>query len=433
MLRLKLQEALSAPVPQTTARSIRLPKLANKALAVVGVRRGGKTSFLYQNMAQRYAAGAAQGTQILISLEDERLVGMTSEDLGWLLDQHKSQVPALRAGDRRTVYLDEVQVVPGWETVVRRLLDAHDADVFVSGSSAKLLSREVHTSLRGRAMEVLVHPFSFREALRHADLEPSGHWQELNTSERATLESALNSYLKVGGFPEAQGSEDIHRIPLLKGYVDLMVFRDVVERHAVSNIEALRCLQRHLLASPAAPFSVSKFYRDLRSQKVAVGEETLYTLLGHLEDAFLIRQVFMHTESERQRQRNPRKMYPIDTGLFPIYERAGRENRGAALETAVMLELERRGYTVGWVRAGTDLEVDFHAESHVFSPLLIQVSLETSADATWDREVRALQAAAAEHPEARTLLLTLDPTPPPRVLPGRLEWQSVAQWLLTPP
>ncbi|HUF66135.1 MAG TPA: ATP-binding protein [Gemmatimonadaceae bacterium] len=430
MLRLKLAEALSAELPPRTARDIRVPGVPGKALAVIGVRRGGKTSFLYRRMAERLEAGEPAGTHLLVSLEDERLVGMTGEDLGWLLEEHRRVVPAVRECGRRTVYLDEVQVVAGWEPLVRRLLDAGDTEIFVSGSSARLLSREVHTALRGRSMEVLVHPFSFREALRHGGEEPVQAWGSLSPNERADLDAALRRFLGTGGFPEAQGIEARDRIPVLRSYVDVMVLRDVIERHAVSNVEALRRLQRHLLANPGGSFSVSRFHRDLKSQGLAVGEETLYHMLAHLEDAFLVRLVSMHTASERQRMRNPRKVYPIDPGLIPVYERAGRENRGRSLETAVVIELERRGYGVGWVRVGEDLEVDFHAEHPVEEPLLIQLSLDTVADATWEREIRSLERAAAAYPNARPLLITLDPTPPARPLPPRLEWRSATQWLL---
>lgn len=279
-------------------------------------------------------------------------------------------------------------------------------------------------------MEVLIHPFSFREALRHAGKEPTGAWDRLDVGERAAVDAALRRYLTVGGFPEAQEIDVLDRMPLLKGYVDLMLLRDVIERHRVTNVEALRRLQRHLLANPAGPFSVSKFHRDLKSQALAVAEETLHHLLGHLEDAFMVRIVSMHTASERQRMRNPRKVYPVDAGFIPVFERAGRENRGRSLETAVVIELERRGYDVGWVRVAGDLEVDFIAEHHVAESLLVQVSLDTTSEATWSREIRALDAAADEYPDARPLLLTLDPTPPARPLPKRLEWLPASRWLL---
>jgi predicted AAA+ superfamily ATPase len=284
-LAVKLSESLAARIPPRTLRDMRLPRVPNKALAVIGVRRGGKTSFLERHLTDRLAAGDPPGTHLLVSLEDERLVGATAEDLGWLLEEHRRVVPSVRATGRRTIYLDEIQVVPCWELLVRRILDAHDTEVFISGSSAKLLSQEVNASLRGRAMEVLVHPFSFRERLRHAGQEPTEPWARMGPDERAGIDAALRSYLTIGGFREAQGIDARDRLPLLKGYVDVMLLRDVIERNRVTNVEALRRLQRHLMANPAGPFAVSKFHRDLKSQGFAVAEETLHLLLQHLEDA----------------------------------------------------------------------------------------------------------------------------------------------------
>ncbi|MEJ7811439.1 MAG: ATP-binding protein [Gemmatimonadaceae bacterium] len=430
LLRVKLAEALTARLVPLTPRDVRVPRIAGKAFAVIGVRRGGKTSFLHRRMADRIASGRPRESQLLVGLEDERLVGMTAADLGWLLDEHARQFPAIRANGALSLYLDEVQVVPGWETLVRRLVDAGDVEVFVSGSSAKLLSREVATSLRGRAMEVLVHPFSFREALRHAGVEPEGAWDRLGPPERAALDARLRRYLDEGGFPEAQQTERRDRLALLSGYVDVMVLRDVIERHAITNPTALRWLQRHLLSTPGGSFSVKKLYDDLRSQGVPVAKDTLHAYLDHLQDAFLVRTISMHSASERQRMVNPRKVYPVDSGLIPLYERAGREHRGRALETAVLLELERREYAVDWLRTRDGWEVDFFAQRAGESPLLVQVSLDTAADETWEREVRALAAASSEHAGAMAVLVTLDASPPARALPAPLQWRAAAQWLL---
>lgn len=430
LLRDKLAESLAAPVGELTRRDLRLPRIAGKAFAVIGVRRGGKTSFLRRRIAEHVADGWPRESQLLVTLEDERLIGMNAADLGWLLDEHTRQYPGLREQGTTSIYLDEVQTVPGWETLVRRLVDTGGIEVFVSGSSAKLLSREVATSLRGRAMEVLVHPFSFREALRHAGQEPTKGWQRLGPPARSALDAALRSYMEVGGFPEAQGAERADRLSLLKGYVDVMVLRDVIERHNVSNPHALRWLQRHLLSTPGGGFSIKKLYDSLRSQGVPVAKDTLHAYLDHLQDAFLVRTVGMHSTSERQRMLNPRKSYPIDPGLIPLYERAGREHRGRALETVVMLELERRGYETEWVRTPEGYEVDFLAQRADAAPLLVQVCLDTTADETWEREVRALVDASRAYPEARALLITLDSTPPGRNLPAPLEWRAAARWLL---
>ena len=318
----------------------------------------------------------------------------------------------------------------GWETLVRRLADTASVDLFVTGSSARLLSREVATSLRGRAMEVLVHPFSFREALRHVGAEPSAAWERLRVANRRAHDEALRGYLETGGFPEAQGIETRDRVALLKSNVDVMILRDVIDRHAVSNPQALRWLQRHLLSTPGGSFTVKKLYDALRSQGFAVSKDTLYAYLEHLQDAFLVRTVAMHSTSERQRMANPRKAYPIDPGLIAIYERTGREHQGRALETAIYLELERRGYEIDWMRTPDGWEVDFLAARHGEPPILVQVALETAADETWEREVRALVDGLGAHRRARGLLITLDSAPPSRPLPARVDWTPAARWLL---
>lgn len=430
ILRLKLAEALATRTPALTRRDVRLPGIPGKAFAVIGVRRGGKTSFLAQCRAERIAAGSPAEAQLFLALEDERLTGLTVADLAWLLDEHARQLPGLREAGGMTLYLDEAQLVPGWEGLVRRLMDTGGVEVFVSGSSAKLLSREVATSLRGRAMEVLVHPFSFRESLRHAAAEPEGPYERLDATARSQLDRQLRRYLAEGGFPEAQGADPRDRAALLTGYVDVVVLRDVIERHAVSNPLALRWIERQLLANPGGAFSVKKHYDSLRSQGVSVGKDTLHDYLAHLEDAFLVRTIAMDSASERQRMVNPRKAYPIDTGLIALFERSGRTQHGRALETAILLELERRGFAVSYVRTSEGFEVDFLAERPGERSRLVQVCLDSAGDETWTRELRALQAGAAAHPDADAWLVTLDATPPRRPLPEGITWAPAARWLL---
>jgi uncharacterized protein len=430
LLRLKLAESLAMPKPALTRRDVRLPGIRGKAFAVIGVRRGGKTSFLAQCRADRVAQGSPPEAQLFLSLEDERLDGLAVADLNWLLDEHARQFPALRAAGEMTLYLDETQLAPGWEGLVRRLMDAGGVELFVSGSSARLLSREVATSLRGRAMEVLVHPFSFREALRHAGAEPLRPYERLDAAERAALDARLRRYLAEGGFPEAQGAHALERAALLTGYVDVVVLRDVIERHAVSNPLALRWIVRQLLAHPGGAFSVKKHYDTLRTQGVSVGKDTLHAYLAHLEDAFLVRTVAMQSTSERQRMVNPRKAYPVDPGLIALFERSGRSHHGRALETVVLLELERRDFDVSYVRTPEGFEVDFLAHRAGERPMLVQVCLESERDETWARELRALETGVARYPDARAWLVTLDATPPTRPRPDAIIWAPAARWLL---
>lgn len=313
------------------------------------------------------------------------------------------------------------------ERVPDRLLDTERIELFLSGSSARLLSREVATSMRGRAMEALVHPFSLREYLRYFGREPAQPAGRLPKAPRSALEKDLRSYLADGGFPESLGAAARDRAELLRGHVDTTLLRDVIERYSVSNPIALRWMVRHLLANPAGSFSVSKFHRDLRSQGIAVAKDTLHEYLGHLEDAFLIRTVSMWSGSERQRMVNPRKAYPIDMGLIPVF---GRANSGHALETAVLLELERRGAQRFYVRTQDGCEVDFLARYPDGSEDLIQVCADLDDAITRDREMRALLAAAIEHPGATLHLISLTPETP-LDLPPRIVWQPASEWLLS--
>jgi predicted AAA+ superfamily ATPase len=310
------------------------------------------------------------------------------------------------------------------------LLDTEKIELFLSGSSARLLSRGVATSMRGRALEVLVHPFSFREALRHQGAEPARQWSSLPKAARSDVERRLRHYLVAGGFPEAQGLEARDRASLLRSYVDVAILRDVVERHAISNPIALRWMQRHLLGNAAATFSAQKFFDALKSQGIAIAKDTVHAYLAHLEDAFLVRTVSLHTASERQRMVNPRKAFPVDPGLIPIYERTGRANTGHALETAVLVELERRGCEIGYVKTAGGGEVDFFTHTPEGIEQLVQVCTDLADPAVQDRELRALVEAMAEHPRAEALLLTLESLPPGLKLPARMRWQHVAEWLL---
>ena len=399
-------------------------------MAVIGMRRAGKTSFLWQCLGDRFTGGHQRETLVLLGLEDDRLAGMDAADLDWLLEEYFRRYPEYRGKVDVTLCLDEIQTVPGWERFVRRVLDTEKVKVFLSGSSAKLLSREVATSLRGRGLEVLVHPFSFREALRHAEREPRTAWQGLTSAERSEVDNRLREYLTTGGFPEAQGLDARDGATLLQGYVDVAVLRDVIERHGVTNVEALRWMLRQLLRNPGGGFSVQKFYNDLRSQGLAVGKDTLHDYLGYLEDSFLVRTVWLSARSERARMVNPRKAYPVDPGLVQPDARSGTTQWGHALETAVLVELERRGYDVGYVKTDEGWEVDFLATRPGQRSLLVQVCAAGNDAAVLEREVRALESAMREHPAAKPLFVTMDPSVPGDALPKGVEWVPASSWLL---
>ncbi len=429
IIRQKIVDAVAAPLLALTRRDVWLPSVPGKACVVIGMRRAGKTSLLWQILGRRHAQGVAREGLLYFSFEDERLAGMRVEHLDLLLQEYYRLYPQWRDRQRATFFLDEIQLVPGWEAFARRLLDSEKIDLFLSGSSARLLSREVATSMRGRALEAVVFPFSFRETLRHAGREPQKASRHFTKAERSQLDSDLLAYVGQGGFPEAQGLDVRNRHELLRSYVDVVLLRDVIERYAVSQPVVLRWMVRQLLGNASGTFSINKFFADLKSQGIAVGKDTLHSYLAHLEDAFLLRSITIHTDSERRRQVNPRKVYPIDTGLIPVFDRSGKANLGHALEAAVLLELQRRGAELAYVRTAGGFEVDFHARHADGPESLIQVCVSLDAAATLARETRALQDAAAHYPRAERLIITFD-QPARLAVSDGINVRSAHEWFL---
>ena len=428
----KLSAALApAPPHGLTRRDARLPAVPGKVHAVIGMRRAGKTTFLRQLLDERRALLPPERA-LYLSFDDDRLAGLELDQLGFLLEEYYRRHPALRG--RETVHwlLDEIQFVPGWERFVRRVLDSEKVEIAVSGSSARMLSREVHTSLRGRGMATVIRPFSFREFLRHRGEEPANEPRRWRPAERSLVEKRFREFLVEGGFPEAQGLPAALRIELLQGYVDTVLFRDVVERYGVSQVAALRWLVRQCLRNPAGSFSAHRLHQDLKAQGHGVAKDAVHAMLSYLLDAFLLSAVPLATDSERKRNSNPRKLYPADPGLIKAFDASGRANLGHALETVVLNELERRGAEVGYVKTSDGLEVDFLARHLAAGEELIQVCADLSAPETLSRELRALMAAEKEYPRAVRRLLVLDRDALARVSAPGVEAQPAYEWLLAP-
>ena len=429
----KLAESLVLDLPRGTPRSIHgATGLPAKATVIIGMRRAGKTTFLHQLRRERVARGVARNRLPYVNFEDERLAGLPGAHLGFLVEEYGRRTPALGKDETVTWCFDEIQVVPGWERFVRRLLDGGAAEIILTGSSAALLSREIATALRGRAWEVPLFPFSFAETLRHEGRTVAEQNGFMTAAERSGLETGFLGWLAVGGFPEAQGLGMAARGQLLRDYVDVAILRDVVERHGVSNLTGLRWLVRHLLGSPGALFSVEKFHGALKSQGIAIARDTVHDLLAHLEDCFLVRTAWMESSSERQRMVNPRKAYPADPGLIPWFDRSGKSNLGHALETAVFIELERRRCAVTYVRTGEGHEVDFLARDPEGGAELIQVCADASDPAVAGRELRALAGAGRMFPRAGRRLLTLTRDGAPPEAPPGVIVQPAYEWMLAP-
>jgi uncharacterized protein len=411
-------------LPALTTRRTELPWLKNKADTIIGMRRSGKTYFLFQIAQNMIASGIPREAILYLNMEDERLIPLSTVDLQLIPDIFYRLQPSMR--DRECVFLfDEIQNIECWERFIRRLLDTEKIHICLTGSSAKLLSKEIATSLRGRSLATEIFPFSFLEALEHQKINIELK-KRPDSKTRAMLENRFKAYLLAGGFPEVQNIEAEHRIRVLQEYLDVVILRDIVERNKLANITPLRYMIRHILNNPGSLFSVNKFYNDLRSQGISGAKNTLHDYLAYLTDSYLFFQVFMSVKSERARMVNPRKVYAVDTGLVMACSHGLRPEWGHLLENLVFLELRRRHKNIEYYKTTSGKEIDFLIETQN-GRALIQVAADLRDKHTRERELRALQEAMKECGVKRAMIITL--TDEEQIKDNSLRIDVIPAWL----
>lgn len=390
----RIAEFATADLPAPTARSIRLLELPGKIDAVIGMRRVGKSWLLLHRVHELLQQGIGRDRILYCEFEDERLAGIPAEHLGLLEEAFFARYPESR--NRECWFLfDEIQEVPGWEKFVRRMQADRKRHIAITGSSARLLGNEIASSLRGRAITTELFPFSFPEVLSHRGIEVPDRWPVAGT-ERSRLQRAFANYMERGGFPEVQDFAPLAWRRTLQGYQETVVLRDVAERHAITNLPALRFVVRRLLRSIGSKTSAHALLQDLRSANISMAKDAIYSLLGHLEDAFLIHLLPLDSTSERRRQMNPRKVYAVDHGLVRACIPTATRDFGHHLENVVYLALRRRGTVVGYHLTEDGQEVDFVFEDLAGERQLVQACADLADPATHRREVAALAKAAAE-------------------------------------
>jgi predicted AAA+ superfamily ATPase len=378
---------------KSTPRAYRFPEAKNLIKVAVGMRRSGKTYFLFQTIRELISESVALEHILYLNFEDDRILPMDYKSMGQLIDAWYTLYPENH--DRCCyLFLDEVQNVEGWPLVLRRLLDTKNIQIYVTGSSAKLLSKEIATSLRGRSLSIEILPYSYLEYLtnHHYELPSKPFGQKALDYHR----SYLLQYFHTGGFPGIQSMIQNEKLETLQNYVETVIFRDVIERHQISNTSLMKYLLAFLLKNVATPFSINKFYKDIKSQGHKVSKDTLYSYLDYLEDAFLIFTVPIFTESLRHRQTTPKKIYAIDNGLILANTFNFSDNLGKLLENQVYLDLRREGKKIFYYHTSDGYEIDFITQDSEGNYEMIQVVWDADDPKTLEREMRALRQAEEE-------------------------------------
>ena len=368
----------------------------NSATVVTGMRRTGKTYATYQRMRALVDSGIPLERIVHVNFDDDRLKGLKLEHLRLVGDVHAEMFPDA-AKERCWYFLDELQDIKGWELYARRLLDSHKVQLCLTGTSSKMLSGEIATQMRGRSIDVEVFPLSFAEFIRFNSLAKTVPSAPYSARAAGALRHAMKRYLDEGGFPDVQGDDYRIRVRTLQGYVDAVLYRDVIERHEVPSVQALRYTLEYIKSNFAHKISTRAISGTLKALGISDNREYISDYLDWLEQAYLIYRVPVRTDSLSVRRMNPDKFYLVDTGLARAVTPKSDESRGWLLENLVFLSLRRGDNKIEYFNTKKGEEIDFLVTDNVTKKQrLVQVAWEMSSPDTEARELSAIKAARSE-------------------------------------
>lgn len=364
----------------------------NGNYVIVGVRHAGKSYLLYQRVRQLQAAGMGWDEILFVDFEDERLAEFQTEDFNSLLEAHLELY-----GKKPVVFLDEIQNIPHWEKFVRRLADAKYR-VYVTGSNAKMLSKEVATTLGGRFFIYDTYPYSFKEYLAAQQVELKEHW-EYDTYQRSEVKRHLKEYFYFGGLPEILSFKN--KRAMLSSLYQKIYLGDICGRNNIKNDRVLNILIKKMAESVKQPLSFNRLKNIIVATGMPISVPTTIDYADYVADSCLIlpmeNEVGKLTERETQK-----KYYFIDNGLLNLFLMSPDTS---LLENMVAVELCRRFGKENVFYLNAEREIDFIVPDE---RLAIQVSYSVREDATYSREVSPLVKYAKAHQDWRCLLITYD-------------------------
>nr|NQU92082.1 ATP-binding protein [Bacteroidota bacterium] len=371
------------------AREVNIPKTDN-IIIFTGIRRSGKTSFLYLE-----ARKIPIEKVLYLDFEDERLTFINSlPNYEVILESYCELYPDTQP----ILFLDEVQSLDSWHLFVKRL-HAKGFKVFISGSNADLLSREIATYVSGRGIEIFVHPFSFNEFLKFKNID---HSIKSRLTKKALLKSAFNEYLTYGGFPEVVKAEQNDKRIIIKNIFSLIFYKDLIAKQN-RNETLMRLIIQKVNENVGKAFSLSNMANKI-NPVYSTNRQTVHEYYQLLHLPYLIDDMVQYRKSILKRE-SERKAYFADNAL--ISNLSVGQDYGKLLENMVYNSLFQTREEVFYYKTSNSLEVDFLTEKSGKNELF-QVSYDISNSTTFEREIKALQKAMKETGLKESILLTAD-------------------------
>ena len=405
-----------------------LPLDCGKIVTVPGVRRCGKTSRMEAVANDLLRSGVERQRILWVSFDDERLVGMSSDDFDQIIEAYREMFPNF---DLSQVYMffDEIQLVENWEYFVLRLYKHYTKHIFISGSNATMLSSELKSALRGWPLEEETLPLSFREYCKFRDINADS-WLE---SDLAKLRNAFGEYNDYGGFPEVVLTENpLQKAKVLQAYFDTMLLKDLVEHYRLSNIEVLRYFLKRIMANLTKPTSIRAIHGDIKSRGLKVSKDILYDWADHACNIFMFIRIANFGKSLQKIESSQPKYYCIDNGLRSAVLLPQSNDNGKKLENTVFLQLYRQRSPIDRIFYFQGKgECDFVVQRGVDIDSLIQVTWNIDDADTRRREIEGLLEASAATGCDNLYIITADHNEEINLADGRtIHVQPAWRWLL---
>ena len=400
------------------ARDLKLEPTINFITSIIGPRRAGKTYLIYEFIKEKQLKPEEY---LFINFEDEDTISFRREDL--LKSPYLSK--ETYGKEPNYLFFDEVQNLKEWERLVYTLYEKKRYRIVITGSSSKLLSREIATSLRGRALTSTVFPLSFAEVLKAKNISLS---LPLPSEKTSGIKYELSNYLINGGFPDIV-FDNAKPVQFFRQYLDLVVFKDLTERFGIRNIYVVKLLMNSILSAFGKEFSISKQYKTFKSMGINISQKTVYSYAQLFEDSFFCFFVPRFSTSLRKSSLSIKKVYLNDNGFVNL---SGDKERGRQMENAVFLELLRRkgDYDIFYWKDYQQREVDFVISANGKPTSLVQVTYVSHKDELEGSECSSLLLASKELRCNNLLVITWDYEAEEKINGKKIKFIPLWKWLL---
>ena len=392
-------------------------------IVITGARRSGKSFIMRQTAKTLIKGGIRENNILIVNFEDPRFVELNTKILQQVYDVY---LEFLNPQEKPFLFLDEIQEVEDWEKWVRTIHELDKAKIIISGSNAKLLSRELSTLLTGRHLDLVIFPLSFKEFLRFRNVNLSKRFEIVN--KEIEIKRLLREYIEFGSFPEvALGGE---KKQILLNYFEDILNKDIVRRFKIRKSKELLSLAKFYLGNISSLMTFSSLERTLN-----ISADTVEKFSRYLEDTFILFFLKRFSYKFREQEKSPRKVYAIDVGLANTIGFRFSQNMGRLAENLVFLELKRKemlgsNLEIYYWKDVNHREVDFLIKENLKVKQLIQVCWQISRPEIKNREIRALLKAMKEFNLEEGLIITDDYEAEENIKGKKINYIPLWKWYL---